>query len=98
MGVELFFNWPRHEKPTKYKYHTLRKPIRYSVVPDSTQTLQQIETDTDWMGQLKVFLDRGWRLVDICMDNQALADGKLTFVCYMCHTCFIICVVFTFNT
>ena len=76
MGVELFFNCPRHENPTIYTYHTLYKPTKYSVVPDATGALQQVECDADWMGQLKVFLDKGWKLIDICQDTQALADGK----------------------
>lgn len=76
MGVDLFFNVPKHENPVRYCYHTIKVPVRYVVVPDATQTIHQIESDADWMGQLKLFLDKGWKLIDICMDATALADGK----------------------
>ncbi len=73
--MDLFFHTAQHRNPTKYTYHTLRVPTHYTVVPDATQSIQQIDCDADWMGQMKLFLDQGWKLVDICMDTTALADG-----------------------
>ena len=79
MGVDLFFNLPKRRQLPHYRYHTIKVPVRFVVVPDSTQTVQQIECDADWMGQLKIFLDKGWKLVDICIDTTALAEGYLRF-------------------
>ena len=43
---------------------------------DATQRIQQIFCEADFNKQLKLFLDKGWKLVDICMDSIALAEGK----------------------
>lgn len=75
MGVNLFFNMPQTASPCIWQYHMIRVPTRYTVVPDASQSVQKITSDADWMGQLKLFLDKGWKLVDICMDTTSLADG-----------------------
>ena len=79
VGVELFFNIPKHKNPTRYTYHTLKVHANYHIVPDATQTIQQIVCDADYMGQMMLFLNQGWKLVDICMDTTALADGTVTY-------------------
>ena len=76
LGVELFFNIPIHRFQTKYSYHTVTLPAQYHIVSDATQTVQQVQCDADFLGQLRLFLNRGWRLVDICMDTTAIADGE----------------------
>ena len=76
VGVELFFNVPKHTFPTRYAYHATTIPATYHIVPDATQTIQQIRCDADFLGQLRAFLNRGWKLVDICIDATAIADGK----------------------
>ena len=73
--MELFFNIPLHDQPTKFSYHAVKINSKYHVVPDATQTIQQIVCDADFMGQMKLFLNQGWKLVDICMDTLALAEG-----------------------
>ena len=75
MGVDMFFNVPEHKLPTIYVYHAIRVQTCYYVVPDVSQQVTQVECDADWMGQLKVFLDHGWKLVDIAIDTTALAEG-----------------------
>ena len=77
MGVELFFNVPMHKNPTLYTYYTVQVPANYYIIPDATQTIKQISCDADFMGQMKVFLARGWKLVDICIDTTAIAEGGL---------------------
>ena len=80
MGVDLFFDIPKKKPESRrYCYHTINLPVKYKVVPESSKTLQQVDCDADWMGQMKLFLDKGWKLVDICIDTTALADGKLIF-------------------
>ena len=76
IGVELFFNVPRHRHPTLYTYHTMKVAANYHIVADATQTIQQILCDADFMGQMMLFLNKGWKLIDICMDTTALAEGK----------------------
>ena len=75
IGVELFFNLPKHSHPVLHTYHAAKIPAKYHVVPDATQTVQQIICDADFMGQMRLFLNQGWKLVDICMDTLALAEG-----------------------
>lgn len=85
MGVDLFFHLPKHEDPVFYTYHTLKVATTYTVVPDVTQSFQQISCDADWMGQMSLFLNQGWKLVDICMDTTALADGTTHLNCQFTH-------------
>jgi hypothetical protein len=75
MGVELFFNVPQHPEPTVYAYHAVTVHANYSIMPDTTQTIQQVTCDADFMGQLTAFLSKGWRLVNICIDITAIAEG-----------------------
>jgi len=65
------------ECPTIYTYHTVTIPVTYNISSDDTQTTQQVSCDLNFFGQMKLFLDTGWKLVDICMDSTAIADGKL---------------------
>lgn len=76
MGVELFFNVPRHTFATKYTYHTVTVPATYHIVHDITQLSQKVVCDADFLGQLKLFLDAGWKLIDICLDSTAIAESK----------------------
>ena len=76
VGLELFFNLPRHPHPTQYVYHTARLKAHYHIVPDVTQTIQQILCDADFMGQMTKYLNNGWKLVDLCMDTAALNEGE----------------------
>ena len=78
MGVDLFFHIPKHEDPVNYTYHTLKVATTYTAVPDVTQSFLQIDCDADWMGQMSLFLNQGWKLIDICMDTTALAAGMYT--------------------
>ena len=75
MGVDLFFNVPKHS-PVQYTYHTVTIPAMYHIFPDPTQTIQQVVCDADFHGQLKIFLNSGWKLVDICFDSTSIADGQ----------------------
>ncbi|ELT97862.1 hypothetical protein CAPTEDRAFT_224889 [Capitella teleta] len=75
MGVELFFNLPKHPTPVIYAYHTVTVHANYHIMPDTTQTIQQVTCDADFMGQLTVFLSKGWKLVNICIDITAIADA-----------------------
>jgi len=74
-GVELFFNIPVHRLPTVFTYHVITVSAHYHIVPDATQTVQQVECSADFLSQLRLFLNRGWNLVDICIDYTAIADG-----------------------
>ena len=76
MGVELFFNMPKHKNPTKHVYHAVTVHAKYYMVPDATQTIQQILCNTDFNEQMRLFLSKGWKLVDICMDVTAIAEGE----------------------
>jgi hypothetical protein len=75
MGVELFFNVPLHRSPSRFTYHTVTIAAQYQIVTDATQTVQQVECNADFLGQLKLFLNTGWKLVDICIDTSAIAEG-----------------------
>ena len=81
MGVELFFNVPLHRFQSRFTYHTVTVPAQYHIVTDATQTVQQVQCDADFLGQLRVFLNQGWKLVDICIDNTAIADGMPCELC-----------------
>ena len=41
-----------------------------------TQTLQQVVYDGDLNEQMSLFLNKGWKLVDVCIDTVAMAHGK----------------------
>lgn len=73
--MELFFNIPVHRLPTVFTYHVITVSAHYHIVPDATQTVQQVECSADFLGQLRLFLNRGWNLVDICIDYTAIADA-----------------------
>ncbi len=78
LGAELFFNMPRQDRDhpsSRYVYHTISLPAKYKIVPDATQTIQQITCDADFLGQLTLFLNSGWKLVDICLDFTVIAEG-----------------------
>ena len=76
LGVDLLFESPEHSDAVPYTYHAVKYPVRFMLVPDPTKSTHTLECDADWMGQLKQFLDEGWKLVDICIDNTALAEGR----------------------
>ena len=48
---------------------------RYKTGLDATQTLQQVVYDGDLNEQLSLFLNKGWKLVDVCVDTVAMAKG-----------------------
>lgn len=81
-GVELFFNIPAHHRlpSTLFTYHVISVSAQYHVVPDATQTVQQVQCSADLLGQLRLFLNKGWKLVDICIDSTAIADGRLPYL------------------
>jgi len=88
--VELFFNEPlvpAHRRVTLYTYHVITVPAHYQIVADATQTVQQVECSTDFLGQLRLFLNRGWKLVDICIDSTAIADGRTMSISYLLVPC-----------
>jgi len=74
-GVELFFNTPVHRLPKTFTYHVITVSTHYHIVADATDTVQQVECSTDFLGQLRLFLNQGWKLVDICIDYTAIAEG-----------------------
>ena len=76
MGVDLFFNIPRHDNPVIYEYHIINVPVKYFTPAREQHVAQHLECNADWMGQMKLFLDKGWKLVDICMDTTTLAHGQ----------------------
>lgn len=75
-GVELFFNIPVHRLPTIFTYHIISVSAHYHIVADATQTVQQVECSEDFLGQLRLFLNQGWKLIDICIDYTAIADDN----------------------
>ena len=87
MGVDLFFNIPRHKCPQIYAYHTINVPTRYYINPKESQISNHLVCDADWTAQLKIFLDKGWKLIDICMDATTLASGKYATILVVgkCH-------------
>jgi len=76
MGVELFFNVPLQLSQIRFTYHTVTVTAQYRIVSDATQAVQQVECNADFLGQLKLFLNTGWKLVDICIDTAAIAEGR----------------------
>lgn len=76
-GVELFFEIPQHPQPTIYTYHTVCVQAQYRTTYDVTG-VQRVLCDVDFLEQTQSFLSNGWRLVDICVDANALAEGLLT--------------------
>jgi len=64
-----------HRQPTVFTYHVITVSAHYRIVADATQTVQQVECSADFLGQLRLFLNQGWKLVDICIDSTAIADG-----------------------
>ena len=87
MGVDLFFDMPRHDAPQMYAYHTIQVPTMYYINHRDSQISQHLQCDADWTGQLKVFLDKGWKLIDICMDITTLAKGTWVKVYYTMGCC-----------
>lgn len=74
LGVELFFNVPLHQFPSRFTYHTVKVMAEYQIINDSSQSTLQVECNYDFLGQMKVFLKQGWKLVDICIDNSAISE------------------------
>lgn len=59
----------------RYRYHAAEVHNKYYTSPDGFHHVHRIMCDTDFRGQLKVFLDQGWKLVDICYDTIRLPEG-----------------------
>lgn len=74
-GVELFWEIPQHDQPTVYAYHTVCVQAMYTTVYDASG-VQRVVCDVDFLTQIQSFLSQGWRLVDICMDVNALTEGQ----------------------
>ncbi|KAI0212122.1 hypothetical protein LSAT2_003013 [Lamellibrachia satsuma] len=83
IGVELFCEMPVPPPSTptcefnvlrRYRYHAAEVHNKYYTSPDGFHHVHRIMCDTDFRGQLKVFLDQGWKLVDICYDTIRLPE------------------------
>ena len=53
---------------------------RYYTALDATQTTHQVMCDSDFQGQMKLFMNQGWKLIDICIDTMALAEGTVASI------------------
>ena len=84
MGVELFFETPSlsasppscdDKVPRGYRYHVTEVRFKYYATPVGFHHVHRIRCDTDFRSKLKVFLDQGWKLVDICFATATLPQG-----------------------
>ena len=85
MGVDLFFNVPRFPNPPLYSYQCVNVPIGVHVKPGFTNNVQ---VSCDWMGTMAMYLNTGWKLVEIFLDQSQQQRGgepplPLCFILYL---------------
>ena len=73
MGVDLFFDIPTHPNPRRYVYQAVNVPINVSVSPGFPAG--KIQVYCDWLGQMAAFLQQGWRLVEIFLDQSGATQA-----------------------
>lgn len=73
MGVDLFFDIPTHPNPRRYVYQAVNVPIGVSV--SAGFPVGKINVVCDWLGQMAAFLQQGWRLVEVFLDQSATTQA-----------------------
>jgi len=73
MGTDLFFNMPLHPNPVIYTYMAISVQIPISI-PHTIGG--SVDMTCDWMGILSQYLNQGWRLADIYMDDVNKLIGE----------------------
>ncbi|XP_032222596.1 uncharacterized protein LOC5521606 [Nematostella vectensis] len=75
IGVDLFFNVPRHPPSTTYCYQAVSIPITATVHPGFTVS---VEAQCDWMGNFAAYLNQGWKLIEIFIDKGYKQQGAFS--------------------
>ena len=73
MGVDLFFDMPLHPNPRRYIYQAVNVPITVSV--SAGFPAGRVHVSCDWLGQMAAFLQQGWRLVEIFLDQSTATQS-----------------------
>ena len=74
IGVDVLFQVPVQPNPVRYVYQVVNIPIGISVQFPAKVTVQ-----CDWLGTLSTYLNQGWKLVEIFLDqSQQRAGGFST--------------------
>lgn len=82
IGVDLLFHIPQHPNPTPYVYHGIHVPITYGV--QAGFGIPRFQCHTDLNQQFAAFLNQGWKLVEINLDQSQMmrttgfASGHIT--------------------
>ena len=76
--VDVFFNVPMHTKPIMYTYMAEKLSINYEVLPPG-QPLQW-GTSLEWIEYLEIYLNMGWKLIDIFIDASSLTKGIHVYI------------------
>ena len=78
-GVDLFWDVPKIPRPHKYVYKAVTIPVKYSSLSSSNQSGSgTFKCSTDWRHYMKLYLGKGWKLVEISMDPNTIANGRYT--------------------
>ncbi|XP_013403484.1 raftlin-like [Lingula anatina] len=75
IGVDVFFNMPLHPNPRCYTYQAVNVPIGIRSKMGFTPTIQ---VQCDWMSHYAAFLQQGWRLVEIFLDQSYMRSGAFS--------------------
>ncbi|XP_031555964.1 raftlin-like [Actinia tenebrosa] len=72
MGVDLFFNVPRMPNPPMYTYQAVSVPIVFRA---HVGLATSVTVECDFMGHFAHYLNQGWKLVEIFLDQGTHTHG-----------------------
>ena len=68
IGVDVLFEMPNQPTPAKYVYQVVNVPIGFTVKMDFAHVCSTVHCD--WFGTLAMYLNQGWKLVEIILDQS----------------------------
>ena len=75
IGVDVLFEVPNQPMPAKYVYQVINVPIGFTV---KVGFKPQPTVHCDWLGTLAMYLNQGWKLVEIFLDQSQQSTGAFS--------------------
>lgn len=86
MGVDLLFNIPCTPNAPLYSYQAVHVPIGFRVQPGFASSTVNVECD--FMGHFAAYLNQGWKLVEIFLDQGMQRHGGMVMTKSLFNTHF----------
>ncbi|XP_028392594.1 raftlin-like [Dendronephthya gigantea] len=72
IGVDVLFEIPNQPTPAKYVYQAIDVPIGFTVKMGGPTV------HCDWLGTLATYLNQGWKLVEVFLDQSQQQSGAFS--------------------